>query len=97
MLAALILVKAKHGFLKERTRTAERMIVDDAKLVVAIDIGSTYSGYAYSCVSNPDQVICSSFGGSEKTPTSVLVDKGKNGNNTTPYVAFICVECFARA
>lgn len=51
------------------------MKTDEVKLLVAIDIGTAHSGYSYSFLNNPGDVICSSFDGLTKTPTSVLVDK----------------------
>lgn len=57
------------------------MTADDVKIVVAIDVGSTYSGYAYSFAADPSHVTCSCFDGNPKTPTSVLVDKGRTYRN----------------
>ncbi|WAQ99208.1 HS12B-like protein [Mya arenaria] len=45
------------------------------KLYIALDVGTSRSGYAYSFTSNPDDVTFSSFSGATKTPTSILLDK----------------------
>lgn len=55
------------------------MLPGNAKIVVALDVGTTYSGYAYSFVSKPDNIITCSFAEcppNKKTPSSLLLNKG---------------------
>ncbi|XP_045206589.2 heat shock 70 kDa protein 12B-like [Mercenaria mercenaria] len=54
------------------------MLPSDTKLVIAIDIGTTQSGYAFSFTCKPDEINTCSFAGrppNTKTPTSILLNK----------------------
>ena len=60
------------------------MSTDDFVVVVAIDIGTTYSGYSFSTKSNPSNIRSNKNWGEKqgfaayKTPTCVLLDKRQN-------------------
>lgn len=62
---------------------SEAICIDAAKLfVAAIDFGTTYSGYAFSAKSTPNDIFTCNWKKSTlvsmKAPTAVLLDKEKN-------------------
>ena len=66
-----------------QTESNRQRDMKDELMVCAIDIGTTYSGYAYSMRSDPMKIYCphwtsgTSTLASHKIPTTVLLDKNK--------------------
>jgi len=66
-----------NGILKRSELKNSKMPTAGKKLVIAIDVGWKTSGFAYSLVSSPEAITCSTFGaGNSRTPTAVLLDTG---------------------
>lgn len=65
------------------------MLPNNIKLVVAFDVGTTHSGYAYSFTNKPEEINVGSFKGrppNTKTPTSLLLNKGQCTQSMNIYI-----------